>query len=82
MYGRTRGIDIFEEFLKTVLENNIPALKLSGISTDGAPSMFGTGTGFKRQVLRWLKENNVTEITWCHYIIHQEALCAKTLGHI
>ncbi|KAI6655798.1 General transcription factor II-I repeat domain-containing protein 2-like [Oopsacas minuta] len=75
MHGRTRGIDIFEEFLKIVSENNIPALKLSGISTDGAPSMLGTGTGFKGQVLRWL-----TEISWCHCIIHQEALCAKTLG--
>ncbi|KAI6648306.1 General transcription factor II-I repeat domain-containing protein 2-like [Oopsacas minuta] len=36
MQGRTRGIDIFEEFLKTVSENNIPALRLSDISTDGA----------------------------------------------
>ncbi|KAI6661857.1 General transcription factor II-I repeat domain-containing protein 2-like [Oopsacas minuta] len=80
MHGRTRGIDIFEEFLKIVSENNIPALKLSGISTDGAPSMLSTGTGFKGQVLRWLTENNVTEISWCHCIIHQEALCAKTLG--
>ncbi|KAI6655961.1 General transcription factor II-I repeat domain-containing protein 2-like [Oopsacas minuta] len=80
MHGRTRGIDIVDEFLKTVSENNIPALKLSGISTDGAPSMLGTGTGFIGQVLRWLTENNVTEISWCHCIIHQEALCAKTLG--
>ncbi|KAI6651129.1 General transcription factor II-I repeat domain-containing protein 2A-like [Oopsacas minuta] len=37
--------------------------------------MLGTGTGFKGQVLRWL-----TEISKCHCIIHQEALCAKTLG--
>ena len=80
MHGRTRGIDIFEEFLKTVSENNISVLKLAGISTDGAPSMLGTGTGFKSQVLRWLVENNVTRVTWCHCIIHQEALCAKTLG--
>ena len=80
MHGRTRGIDIFEEFLKTVSENNISVLKLAGISTDGTPSMLGTGTGFKGQVLRWLVGNNVTGVTWCHCIIHQEALCAKTLG--
>ena len=69
MHGRTRGIDIFEEFLKTVSENNISVLKLAGISTDGAPSMLGAGTGFNGQVLRWLAENNVTGVTWCHCII-------------
>ena len=69
-----------KSFLRLYRKNNISVLKLAGISTDGAPSMLGTGTGFKGQVIRWLAENNIKGVTWCHCIIHQEALCAKTLG--
>ena len=65
MHERTRGIDIFGEFLKTVSENNISVIMLSGISTDEALSMLCTGTGFKGQVLKWLAENNVTGVLWC-----------------
>ena len=39
MKGTTRGIDLLEVVMKTIKRLGLPLSKLSGITTDGAPSM-------------------------------------------
>ena len=81
MYGKARGIDIFDEVQKALSKASLPVTKLSGVATDGAPSMLGIGSGFKGQFSRWLAANGREGVIWCHCIIHQEVLYyAKTLG--
>ena len=80
MYGKARGIDIFDEVQKALSKASFPVTKLSGVATDGAPSMLGIGSGFKGQFSRWLAANGREGVIWCHCIIPQEVLCAKTLG--
>ncbi|XP_074033991.1 general transcription factor II-I repeat domain-containing protein 2B-like [Leptinotarsa decemlineata] len=73
LYGRTKGKDIYEAVKKTV--DRIGGFdKCSAIATDGAPSM----TGKKIGLVGLLRENGVTCPT-IHCIIHQGALCGKSV---
>ncbi|KAI6653992.1 general transcription factor II-I repeat domain-containing protein 2-like [Oopsacas minuta] len=80
MYGKASGIDIFDEVQKVLSIASLPVTKLSGVATDGAPSMLGVRSGFKGQLSRWLAANGRDGVIWRHCIIHQEVLCANTLG--
>ncbi|XP_072389291.1 general transcription factor II-I repeat domain-containing protein 2A-like [Diabrotica undecimpunctata] len=73
LYGTTKGKDIYEAVKKTV--DRIGDFdKCSAIATDGAPSM----TGKKIGLVGLLRENGVTCPT-IHCIIHQGALCGKSV---
>ncbi|XP_025202909.1 general transcription factor II-I repeat domain-containing protein 2B-like [Melanaphis sacchari] len=73
LYGTTKGKDVYEALKKTV--DRIGGFnKCSAIATDGAPSMTGKKTG----LLGLLRENGVTCPT-IHCIIHQGALCGKSV---
>ena len=64
---------------------DFPLEKLSGLTTDGAPSMIGNKSGFVSLVLAKQKEIK-SPISACtfHCIIHQQALCSKiaNLDHV
>ena len=80
--GTTRGLDVKEAVLK-LLRNRVPDLPLSklvGLTTDGAPSMTGKENGAVALLKKHLRESKFEQdILTVHCVIHQEALCAKTL---
>ena len=79
MKGTTRGIDLLEAVMKTIKLLGLPLSKLSGITTDGAPSMVGRQQGLANLLqLEASKVGNDTVMQF-HYIIHQENLCAKSM---
>lgn len=73
LHGTTKGSDIFEAVNKTIVEYG-GFRKCSCIVTDGAKAMTGTVTGFAGL----LKQNGI-DCPLFHCIIHQEALCGKSL---
>lgn len=80
MKGTTTGIDIFEEVKDALKENNLGFLKLTGITTDGAPAMVGTKNGLIGLMQTELEKSEITtQLIASHCIIHQENLCAKQL---
>lgn len=52
--------------------------KLCGVTTDGAPAMTSERKGMASMVCAKVKESGGEAVTM-HCIIHQEALCAKTV---
>ena len=79
MKGTTRGIDLLEAVMKTIKRLGLPLSKLSGISTDGAPSMVGRQQGLANLLqLEASKVGNDTVMQF-HCMIHQENLCAKSV---
>lgn len=76
LHGKTRGSDIFDK-VKSCLENlQIDSSKLMSVCTDGAPSMIGRVTGTTTLLENFLHR----PLLKYHCIIHQEALCGKTLN--
>jgi hypothetical protein len=56
----------------------LPWERLSAVTTDGAPAMCGNKTGLAGPVKKHCADLNAQPLTY-HCIIHQEALCSKTL---
>ena len=52
--------------------------KLCGVATDGAPAMTGERKGMALMVFDKVRESGGEAFKF-HCIIHQEALCAKTI---
>lgn len=75
LLGTTKGSDIFAAF-KSAVDSFGTALldKCSCIVTDGAPAMMGNKNGF----VGHLRQNDMN-CPNLHCIIHQEALCSKSL---
>lgn len=73
MRGTTKGKDIFDAVVEAT-SNFVPLTKLSAVCTDGAPAMKGIGVGFVGQL-----QKNGINVPNFHCIIHQEALCAKSV---
>lgn len=73
LHGTTRGIDIFEALQKT-FEKVGGFEKCTCIVTDGAPSMTGPNIG----LMGLLRKNGLT-FPGLHCIIHQGALCGKSV---
>uniref|UniRef100_A0A3Q2PF54 HAT C-terminal dimerisation domain-containing protein n=1 Tax=Fundulus heteroclitus TaxID=8078 RepID=A0A3Q2PF54_FUNHE len=78
LHDTTKGSDIFSGVTSAVGEYG-GFEKLSAVVTDGAPAMQGRHRGFAGL----LRQSGVN-CPILHCIIHQEALCAKTLnfGHV
>ncbi|CAK1586966.1 unnamed protein product [Parnassius mnemosyne] len=77
--GQTRGVDILNVLLDECSKTDLDLSKLSGIATDGAPSMIGINSGLVTLLKKYLQEKNINaeDLMQFHYIIHQEALCSK-----
>lgn len=74
--GRTQGKDIYDAFINFASGSQLPLKKLAAIITDGAPAMVGNKNGF---VALCMANDEFPRFAHYHCIIHQEALCAKTL---
>ena len=76
--GITIGRDIFEAVSEAVEKMGLKWDKLCGITMDGAPAMTGKRKGMASMVCAKVKESGGGTVRM-HCIIHQEALCAKTV---
>ncbi|GAA6073181.1 general transcription factor II-I repeat domain-containing protein 2-like [Tachysurus ichikawai] len=81
--GKTTGGNIFDAVSEAVEKMGLKWDKLCGVITDGAPAMTGERKGMASMVCVKVKESG-GEAVRMHCIIHQEALCAKTvqLGNV
>lgn len=70
---RTQGIDIYNAVMEAFLQQDIRSEKVVSITSDGAPCMLGTTSGF---IQFFVKEAKHPVILF-HCLIHQEALCAR-----
>ncbi|KAK7134501.1 hypothetical protein R3I93_017809 [Phoxinus phoxinus] len=75
LHNTTKGTDIFNAVNSAVNEYCGGFDKLSAAVTDGAPAMQGKHNGFAG-----LLQQSGVDCPILHCIIHQEALCAKTLN--
>lgn len=69
LHNTTKGIDIYDAFIKIIKEFNVDFNKYSAIVTDGALAI----VGLKESFYGLLKKNDITYLT-VHCLIHQEAL--------
>lgn len=74
----TTGKDIFEAVSNAIDKIGLKWDKLCGVTTDGAPAMTGERKGMASMVCAKVQESG-GEAVKMHCIIHQEALCAKTV---
>ncbi|KFM77003.1 General transcription factor II-I repeat domain-containing protein 2, partial [Stegodyphus mimosarum] len=73
----TREEDIFSTFKKYITDVKLPVQKLLSVTTDGAPAMTGKKKGF----IALCRQNSLfPKFISHHCLIHQEMLCAKTIG--
>lgn len=70
---RTQGIDIYNAVMEAFVQQDIRPEKVVSITSDGAPCMLGTTSGF---IQFFVKEAKHPVIQF-HCLIHQEALCAR-----
>ncbi|XP_023309706.1 general transcription factor II-I repeat domain-containing protein 2-like [Anoplophora glabripennis] len=73
----TRGVDIYDSFLKFTQEVKMPLYKLVCITTDGAPAMTGNHNGF---IALCRANDDFPNFFTFHCVIHQQALCGKILN--
>jgi hypothetical protein len=74
-----KGTDIFEAANKTLQRFDLSLSYLQAVVTDGALAMVGKNEGFV-SLLRKEPELEGKEIVQYDCLIHQENLCAKTIG--
>lgn len=72
------GKDIFEAVSDAIDKMGLKWDKLCRVTTDGAPAMTGERKGMASMVCTKVQESGV-EAVKMHCIIHQEALCARTV---
>ena len=78
--GTTTGRDLFTEVHATMDKLGLMWDKLTGVTTDGCPSLTGKNVGLLRQI-----QDRVTEmhpehkLVFIHCIIHQHVLCKSVL---
>ena len=77
------GNDIFKAMSDAIDAMGLGWDKLCGVATDGAPAMTGERKGMASMVFDKVRECGGEAFKF-HCIIHQEALCAKTIqpGHV
>ena len=72
--GTKTARDVYSALLQFGEENDLTWENLVSLCTDGAPSMLGRQAGF---VVLFRQEIGKPNLISYHYIIHQQALCAK-----
>lgn len=77
----TTGEDILSSVEEAIKSINLSWDKLTSVATDGAAAMVGHKTGFVGRLKSKLIAQSKQEIYSIHCIIHQEALCAKSLKY-
>ena len=78
---RTRGEDIFIALKNTCIRSGLDLKYLLGICKDGAPAVTSNQQGFVTRFLDYVSnEYDNKELINLHSIIHQEALCAKSVA--
>ena len=79
--SRTRGEDIFAAAKNACIENGLELKNLRGICTDGAPALTGSIKGFVARYSEYVsKEYDNKRLINLHCIIHQEALCVRSIA--
>lgn len=80
MKGTTTGADIASVLEKAIDRAGLPWESLVCLATDGAPSMVGNKSGLVGRLRTKLAGLNVSkQFAAVHCILHQEALCSKSL---
>ncbi|CAN7942760.1 unnamed protein product [Ixodes hexagonus] len=80
MKGTTTGADILSVLERVVEHAGLPWEKLVCLATDGAPSMVGCKSGLVGRLRAKLAALGITNhFAAVHCILHQEALCSKSL---
>ena len=78
---RTRGEDIFIAVKNACIRSGLDLKYLRDICTDGAPAMTGSQQGFVTRFSDYVSNKcDNKELINLHCIIHQEALCAKSIA--
>uniref|UniRef100_A0A3P9LV82 SPIN-DOC-like zinc-finger domain-containing protein n=1 Tax=Oryzias latipes TaxID=8090 RepID=A0A3P9LV82_ORYLA len=77
--GTTKGEDLFAAVSRVLDKYNLSWDKMVGITTDGAPAMIGKKAGFTALISQKVSECG-GKVAQYHCILHQEQLCAKTIG--
>jgi len=79
--GTTTGHDIFQALEKCIEKHGLPWDRLVCLATDGAPAMRSSNAGVVGLVKNKLNSLDSKRIVFAsvHCIIHQEALCSKSL---
>lgn len=78
MKGTTKGSDIHKAFTSTLNRFGLTLNNLSGVATDGAPSMTGKNEGAVALIRKDACANK--KLIQYHCIIHQQSLCAKSIS--
>lgn len=77
--GTTTGVDIYEKVCQTVNGLELDWAKLASVTTDGAPSMVGSKRGVIAHIKQEMDKHNHPHPIAIHCLIHQQALCCKSL---
>uniref|UniRef100_A0A3P9LAR0 SPIN-DOC-like zinc-finger domain-containing protein n=1 Tax=Oryzias latipes TaxID=8090 RepID=A0A3P9LAR0_ORYLA len=77
--GTTKGEDLFAAVSRVLDKYNLSWDKMVGITTDGAPAMIGKKAGLTALISQKVSECG-GKVAQYHCILHQEQLCAKTIG--
>jgi len=80
MKGTTKSCDIFNALNSTFNRFDIKLNNLSGVITDGASSMVGKNEGLVALIKKEMSTCGALKLMQYHCIIHQENLCAKSVG--
>ena len=79
MKATTTGKDVLNALLPAL--NGFDLSKLVSVTTDGAPSMVGSTKGLSQLLIDHCRALGCAqEIHKVHCLIHQESLCAKSVG--
>ncbi len=77
--GTTKGEDLFFAVERVLEKTELKWEKMAGITTDGAPAMVGRKSGLATFVSQKVSECGGKVVKY-HCILHQEQLCAKSVG--
>nr|XP_023652433.1 general transcription factor II-I repeat domain-containing protein 2-like [Paramormyrops kingsleyae] len=80
MTDTTTSNDIYASLIGALDRLEVDWSRAVSVATDGAPSMVGKKAGVVTKLKEKIQKENPTQKFWnFHCILHQEALCSKTL---
>ena len=77
--GTTKGSDLLEAVMTTLNRLKFDLKNISGVTTDGAPSMCGSRQGLVKLLQNETSKVGNNSVMQFHCVLHQETLCAKYL---